>query len=405
MKKRENGDKPFVSGLIEGFYGRQWSWGEREGWCRFLSEQEQDFYLYAPKGDDHLRKRWLEPWDRTTRDRLERLRDVCGQEGLMFGPGLSPYEIYLHWDDSARRALERRLDDLKGLEPGIFGLFFDDMEGDRSTMAQVQADVAHIAADRLPDARIVVCPTYYSYDPCLRLLFGDEPAGYLEGLGKALDPSIDVFWTGPLVCSESYPEAHLAEIAARLGRKPFIWDNYPVNDGARIAPFLFLRPPAGRPVRPEELTSGFAVNPMNQPWLSRIPFAGLAETWRSGETDPEKLWAVAVETIDDPKLRELLTRDRDAFQDRGIGHAGTQKELAEGWSRKLAENPRFPLLSDADREIVLKEQRDFDRKAADALTEEERLRLASEYERIGHPAACEVAEWLRGLYRYDPSLF
>ncbi|MBP5188350.1 MAG: hypothetical protein J6Z50_04385, partial [Fibrobacterales bacterium] len=67
--------------------------------------------------------------------------------------------------------------------------------------------------------------------------------------------------------------------------------------------------------------------------------------------------------------------------------------------------PRFPLLSEADREIILGEQRDFDARAAVALTEEERLRLASEYERIGHPAACEVAEWLRGLYRYDPSLF
>ena len=101
----------------------------------------------------------------------------------------------------------------------------------------------------------------------------------------------------------------------------------------------------------------------------------------------------------------MLSRDRDLFQDRGIGYAGTDRKSAAEWSERLAGNPRFAELSEEERGIILDEQRDFDARAAVALTEEERLRLASEYERIGHPAACEVAEWLRGLYRYDPSMF
>ena len=395
----------FVFGLIEGFYGRMWSWDDRMDWCRFLGAQKADFYLYAPKDDEHLRRRWLEPWDRATRDRLEKLRGLCGDQGLLFGPGLSPYEIYLDWNADSRRRLERRLADLKTLEPGILGVFFDDMKGDRSSMARVQADVAHIAADALPDARVVVCPTYYSDDPALRMLFGDEPAGYLEGLGEALDPSIDVFWTGPMVCSEGYPEEHLRRVAGRLGRKPFLWDNYPVNDGVRMAPFLHLRPPQGRPPRPAELCSGFAANPMNQPWLSRLPFAALGAQWASGETDPEALWARALELVDDPALRALLDRDRDAFQDRGIGYAGTDRAFAEGWKKRISENPRFATLPEKDRAAIVREHSEFERKVANALTDDERAAKRAEYAAIDHPAAREVAEWLDGLYRCHPESF
>ncbi len=46
----------FVFGLIEGFYGRMWSWDDRMDWCRFLGAQKADFYLYAPKDDEHLRR-------------------------------------------------------------------------------------------------------------------------------------------------------------------------------------------------------------------------------------------------------------------------------------------------------------------------------------------------------------
>ena len=47
-------------GLIEGYYGKLWSWQAREETIAFLKLHGYDFYIYAPKADPYLRKRWRE---------------------------------------------------------------------------------------------------------------------------------------------------------------------------------------------------------------------------------------------------------------------------------------------------------------------------------------------------------
>ncbi|MFN8547638.1 MAG: beta-N-acetylglucosaminidase domain-containing protein [Candidatus Eisenbacteria bacterium] len=73
-------------------------------------------------------------------------------------------------------------------------------------------------------------------------VFGAQPPGYLERLGRRLhDPAIGVFWTGE--------EGVLARDRRRPPRRsrsawacaPVLWDNYPVNDGARMSQSLHLR--------------------------------------------------------------------------------------------------------------------------------------------------------------------
>ena len=49
-------------GLIEGFFGRPWSWAERRDAVRFLRPHGYRFYLYAPKADAMLRRLWQQPW-------------------------------------------------------------------------------------------------------------------------------------------------------------------------------------------------------------------------------------------------------------------------------------------------------------------------------------------------------
>lgn len=392
----------FLSGLIEGFYGPQWSWEERRGWSSFLKEQGQQFYLYAPKGDRHLREEWLTQWPAETLREMERLRQQTDGDGIDFGFGFSPYEIHLRWDTATRRQLEKRLAELRPLEPEILGLLFDDMRGAERSMGQIQTEIAHVVADHLPDTRIVVCPTYYTPDPILKALFGWEPEGYLEELGKGIDPSIDIFWTGPRVCSEVYPEDHLIDTAKRLRRKPFIWDNYPVNDGARMAPFLHLLPAAaGRPLRPETVTSGFGINPMNQPWLSRIPFAAQAAQWRSDLLlSPEEALSAGLEVLDHPELAQLIRRDLTLFQERGIGAAGTVSTVFDDWERGILRSPHFSGLTPEEQSELREESAAFARKLPTALTEREREVLASEYGAVDHPAAEEIVGWLQGRYAF-----
>ena len=228
-------------GVIEGFFGRPWGFEDRKAYAAFLAEAHYDFYLYAPKKDPHLRRQWQTPWPTQARQEMDQLRNHYADHRVRFGFGLSPFELYRESWTVARSALRQKLRELKPFAPDILGLLFDDMRGDLPDLAQKQVDLAHLCAEMLPETQLILCPTYYSLDPILDQVFGQRPPAYLDTLGARLDPIIDVFWTGPEVCSGTYPKAHLQDIEARLGRKPLLWDNYPVNDGKKISRFLHLR--------------------------------------------------------------------------------------------------------------------------------------------------------------------
>jgi hypothetical protein len=63
-------------GIIEGFYGKPWSWEERAQTITFLAGRGYRFYLYAPKADPFLRRRWQEQHPDDAAERLTQLRRV-----------------------------------------------------------------------------------------------------------------------------------------------------------------------------------------------------------------------------------------------------------------------------------------------------------------------------------------
>ena len=48
-------------GIVEGYYGRPWSWSERERVVARIAPAGYRFFLYAPKAATALRRRWREP--------------------------------------------------------------------------------------------------------------------------------------------------------------------------------------------------------------------------------------------------------------------------------------------------------------------------------------------------------
>ena len=81
-------------GLIEGYYGKPWSWEARKANAEFLKPHGYDHYIYAPKADEFLRKRWREDHPAAEADALARFAAQCRAAGVRFGVGLSPYELY-----------------------------------------------------------------------------------------------------------------------------------------------------------------------------------------------------------------------------------------------------------------------------------------------------------------------
>ncbi len=306
-------------GLIEGYYGTPWAPQARHDTIAALASHGYRFYVYAPKADDYLRRRWREPHPSGEMAMLAALAAHCRATGVRFGVGLSPYEIYRAFDDTAKAALAGKLSQLAELGLDTLAILFDDMRGDLPDLSRTQAEIVHWIGARLPGTALAMCPSYYTDDPILDRIFGTRPPHYLETLGQALDPAINIFWTGPEVCSREYTPGHLARVGEQLGRKPLLWDNYPVNDGPRMSPYLHLRAVTGRPASIMPHIAGHAVNPALQPVLTRIPALTLAESYATaGSYDPEGAFLAAATSICGAALAQMLRGDLAALQDEGL---------------------------------------------------------------------------------------
>jgi hyaluronoglucosaminidase len=343
-------------GIIEGYYGKPWSWQERAGTIAFLQPQGYGFYIYAPKFDTHLRERWTEDHRREEMDELVRFAAHCRSLDVRFGVGLSPMNIFRNFDAEEQVRLARKLKVLDEAGLDDLALLFDDMRADLPDLAARQTAISHFVAEHSKASRLIVCPSYYTDDPLLDRFFGVRPHNYLEDFGKLLDPRIEVFWTGEEVCAREIGVGHLKRVSEQLRRKPFLWDNYPVNDGPRMSQYLHLRAFTGRPAAIAEHISGHAINPALQPTLSRIPALTLAESYRAGS-------------------------------DYAYGAAflrGATAVLGED----LAKQVQSDLLSLQDAGL--------DRLGARAQ------RLRARYAAFDHPGAREIVAWLDGVYRIAP---
>ncbi len=352
-------------GVIEGFFGRSWPFEERHDYAQFLKENGYQFYIYAPKGDPYLRRAWQQDWPQQTADQLQHLVRHYQQVGLDFGLGLSPFEIYKNYNADAQQSLQNKIQRLNKLGVDILCLLFDDMRGDQPDLAQMQINITRDVLAQTTAKKVIMCPTYYSFESKLEKVFGAMPANYFQDLGEGLPAEVDIFWTGPQICSHEYPQEHLQSVMQLLGRKPFLWDNYPVNDGADISRFLFLKAFENRPNTLHSQTSGHATNPMNQPWLSRIPLYSLPRSYSRGEDyNPAQV------------LEEALQHLCAKYESRQDGNNLAQQIAAD------IEN--------------------FQTLGLDKLDQPKRQQLIQTYSQFDSPYATEIIAWLQGEYTFDP---
>ncbi|HEX2722711.1 MAG TPA: beta-N-acetylglucosaminidase domain-containing protein [Gemmatimonadaceae bacterium] len=315
-------------GIIEGFYGKPWTWEARQETISFLAPYGYRFYLYAPKADPFLRRRWQEPHPDGIAARIADLAAHARDTGVRFGVGLSPFELFNNFDEPAREALARKLSFFDAVGTEDLAILFDDMRGDVPDLAEKQAEIVDWASARTKATRIIVCPSYYSDDPILDRVFGHRPEGYIEQLGALLDSSIEIFWTGEEVISRQYSPAHLARVAEEMRRKPFLWDNYPVNDGQRMSQYLHLRGFTGRPARNAAHIAAHGINPALQPTLNRIPAITLSESYRLGDDyQYAEAFRHACVTVLGEELGMRLREDLLTLQDIGLDRLGEKEKL------------------------------------------------------------------------------
>lgn len=341
----------FLTGVIEGFYGRCWTFENRRAYARHLPRLGLNSCLYCPKSDPYLRRRWQEHWPARQWQQLQQLAAEYRNQGVFWGVGLSPYALYLDYGARERKKLREKLARLAELEAPLLAILFDDMPGDMDGLAQRQGEIIQDVVHWIPQVRLQVCPTYYSFDPVLEKYFGRMPSDYWRQFGAAVPPGVDIFWTGNRVCSDSVTERDVACISSELGRPVLLWDNYPVNDGAQRSDHLYCTALSRRERIGARYLSGHLCNAMNQALLSLPALTGLAALYRGDGCDDWLQQELGGATW------ERLQRDRHDFEQLGLSGMGP----------------------DRCRE------------------------LEREYRALPGGAAREVADWLAGQYTFDPA--
>ncbi|MGL4232683.1 MAG: beta-N-acetylglucosaminidase domain-containing protein [Casimicrobium sp.] len=304
-------------GIVEGFFGPAWSWQARAHAIDLLRDWDYRNYLYAPKSDAALRRHWQLPFTPDWTSAVTSFNRQCRAKGVAFGVGLSPYGLYESFNRDARQTFTKKLDEIKALELDALAIFFDDMHAS-DDMTATQAEIVNLAHSHGATEHLLVCPSYYSDDIVLDRVFSERPHNYLRELCASIDSSIEVFWTGEEVCARQFDAAHLDRVADEMGRKPTLWDNYPVNDGPRMSDHLHLRAVTGRGQSVASRVAAHYINPALQPTLSLIPAITLSMSYRRGERYVYgEAFAEAAEIVVGKALALKLREDLLALQDLG----------------------------------------------------------------------------------------
>ncbi|GIV04431.1 MAG: putative hyaluronidase [Fimbriimonadales bacterium] len=292
-------DSPTLAwrGVVEGFYGKPWSHQARLNMLDFMGAHKMNIYLYAPKDDPYHRERWREPYPSADAQRLNELVQRAQQNFIEFVFCISPGLSMVYSDPAEFEKLTAKIDAVQAMGVRSFGLLVDDIpeelqhDADKhayTSLAHAHADLANRLhgwlKERDAESWLIVCPTFYHNR-------GEPP--YVRELGERTERKISLMWTGPKVVSrEITPEdAELFKIA--IQRKPFVWDNYPVNDYETSR--LLMGPITGRTAETLQHLEALVSNPMNQAEASKVALGTYADfLWNAEAYDPQRSWQNAI---------------------------------------------------------------------------------------------------------------
>ncbi len=344
-------DVPF-RGAVEGFYGTPWSHAKRLSLIGFFGKHKLNTYIYGPKDDPyHSSPNWRKPYPPAEAARIRELAAASAANHVDFVWAIHPGKD-IQWNDADFHAVMDKFESMYGLGVRSFAVFFDDISGE-GTKADKQAELLNrLNAEfvrKKPDVTpLVMCPTQYN-----KAWSGGD---YLETLGKTLDKSIHIMWTGNSVVAD-LDRTSMEWINQRIQQEAYIWWNFPVTDYVRN--HLLMGPVYGNGADIKDLLGGFVSNPMERSEASKIALYGVADySWNVEKYDPDSSWHAAI--------REVMPGAADAFEvfarhnsDLGPNGHGYRRKESEAFApvaEKFLENFRQekPVDSPAVRAELLK---------------------------------------------------
>lgn len=323
-------------GVIEGFYGVPWTPLARRSMIAWMGRHHMNTFVYAPKDDPYQRAAWRTRYPARQVSHFRKDLAVGRGAGVRFTYSISPGLDMCYSAAADREALTRKLGQLRRLGVRDFMLAFDDISPgfscDADTarygsggagLGRAHAEVASAVLRWLratnASSRLIVVPTDYS---------GTRSTPYLAALAGNLARAVDVAWTGPWGVSGTISSPQADAIARVLGRRPVVWDNYPVNDFDPQR--LHLGPVAGRSPTLMRHVAGLLAIPMNQAEASKLPLYTLGRYFSAPRTYlPLGAWSVGVAELAGSRTAAALL---ERFAENSLA-AATFDDPVPTWSR------------------------------------------------------------------------
>ncbi len=269
---------------IRGFKGLWWDGLDNYRLAvPWMARHQLNFLMTCYSSFPESGARWREPFPPDTLDGLHKLSLDARNNGIhlcvALNPGIWSEPPLTYGDPSEAERIVKKIRQLHRVGIQWYGLCLDDINrslGDADqrrfgSLGKAQAywvntiwqQVSHLS----PRPRLLFCPSVYT------TVDGHQHSDYLKEI-RVISREIPFFWTGPTVCAAQIQRTDVIEWTRLTGRKPFIWDNYPVNDMFQFRPILgpLRRRGADLPL----LTEGYMANPMRQWHLSTLPLATMA---------------------------------------------------------------------------------------------------------------------------------
>lgn len=282
-------------GVVEGFYGTPWSHEVRLSLIDFYGKYKMNCYLYGPKDDPyHSSPDWRLPYPPQEAQNIKELVEACNRNRVDFIWAIHPGKD-IQWNETDYRNLVNKFEMMYYLGVRSFALFFDDISGEGTNPVRhvelVNRLVKDFVSKRKGVTNLIICPTDYS-----RLWANPAPDGPLSIYGRTMDPSVEIFWTGDVVCSDLTKDT-MEWLNERIQRPGFYWWNYPVTDYARH--ILMQGPVYGLTdqVTSDDL-SGLVSNPMEHGEASKLALYGVSDyTWNIKGYNPIDNWERGLEVL------------------------------------------------------------------------------------------------------------
>lgn len=194
-------EKEFIGGVVEGFYGRPWTFEQRKELFARMKALGLNTYLYAPKDDIKHRAMWRDLYNEEEQENLKQLIKAAKEHGITFYYAISPGLDMVFSNPKEVYSLKKKFEQVQNFGCEAFSLLFDDIDPEMrppdnevfKSFAEAQVKVSNEIFSFLGQPKFLFCPTEYC---STRAVPSVENSSYLNTLGQSLDLAIDILWTG-----------------------------------------------------------------------------------------------------------------------------------------------------------------------------------------------------------------